>query len=169
MVEKTTDATKSLGRTEDDGPSWRKATIERSLERASKFETLISRARFQAWQLPWPVTRKGVLEGAFREFGLDAAADLLLCARLRIAASLLALVAGACFLLRATPAVVIGSLVEATALLAAYEAHRRLRRSGVPLSSRRRIPRWLPSALRTATCTWRRERHVTPTRRPHET
>nr|MDA8292288.1 hypothetical protein [Actinomycetota bacterium] len=104
-------------------------TLARSVSRANRFEAALGARR---GSLPRLVTRGGALDRVRISYGVDAAADVVLCARLRVRASLLGLVGGACFFSRSPFAVAVGAALEAVGLLAASGSYRRLRLSGLP-------------------------------------
>lgn len=120
----------------NDNPGWTGAVIARSKERATRIERIMAAWSWKPWQLPWTITRRGRLERISEAFGTDAAADLLLCARLRILASLFSLFAGIFFAVNDVALVIAGGLFEVSALCAAVGARRRLRLSRVPIRRR---------------------------------
>ncbi len=113
---------------------WKKKINQHSASRANKLEMILGgRLAF----LPWSITRKGILIRLSTAYGSDAAADLVLSARLRFTTASFAILATVCFFFHPIVVVVIGLLFEIIALTAAVTSGYRLHKSGIP--RRRRI------------------------------
>ncbi len=113
---------------------WKKKINQHSASRANKLEMILGgRLTF----LPWSITRKGILIRLSSAYGSDAAADLVLSARLRFTAAFFVILATVCFFFHPIIVIVIGLLLEIIALTAAVASEYRLHKSGIP--RRRRI------------------------------